>query len=567
MPVIQLDFRTLLFTYTLLQVSQTIAMLIVWKNHSHYKPAGFWAMGLILVAIGVLMVTLRGLAPVWISVILANIFIIPGWMIFNSGIISSAGRRIPWAPGIAVSAAALSAIFWYGVFNPDYVMRVLIFSIAMLLFDGYTVYVCLKYYSTNRKSTMLIVGIMLLLLMASCIWRALSIFSRNLTSILTPDLGQTQFYLGMIFFNTIITIMLVLRTTQEMQDELNKMADKVIRQREIERDFAQIDALTDSLTRLWNRRLFDEKLYSEFYRARRSGDPLSLIMLDIDHFKMFNDRFGHLAGDDCLRKVAKAIKSVITRPADLAARYGGEEFVLVLPETDSDGAKTIAARVQKNIKGLSIRNPDSGTGGFLTASLGIATVFAVFLPEPNKVVSLADQALYRAKQGGRNRIEIAEFNRASGGFLKEGEKDFMQLVWNISDECGDPVIDEQHKELFESSNRLLSAFHSGRPRDECILLIEGLLKTIVKHFQDETAIIRKAGFPFTDEHILRHNELIEKARMLSDKYKRNELTFDELIKFLAYDLIARHILTEDRKFFPYIMYKGAAGPVPGEIKS
>ncbi len=182
---------------------------------------------------------------------------------------------------------------------------------------------------------------------------------------------------------------------------------ELVQQLEIEKNTAQLNSMTDSLTGLANRRYFDEALRTEFHRLKRSGCTLSLIMLDIDHFKKFNDSYGHLAGDDCLRRIGATLKAIVGRVPDVVARYGGEEFVVILPETEDNGAATLAERIRKAIEMLAIPHAASDTGGYVTVSLGVVTVYTTGLASPEQVVALADEALYCAKHGGRNRIAVA----------------------------------------------------------------------------------------------------------------------------------------------------------------
>lgn len=166
-------------------------------------------------------------------------------------------------------------------------------------------------------------------------------------------------------------------------------------------------ASTDGLTGLANRRTFDKTLETEWRRARREQAPLSLLMADIDHFKAFNDTYGHQMGDECLNKVAQALGAQASRPADLAARYGGEEFVVLLPTTTSDGAMQVAERVRHAVSALKI--PHGGTEGasWVTLSLGAATIVPTADLSPQALVRIADEALYAAKRAGRNRVSSA----------------------------------------------------------------------------------------------------------------------------------------------------------------
>ena len=159
----------------------------------------------------------------------------------------------------------------------------------------------------------------------------------------------------------------------------------------------------DGLTGIANRRYFDSYLLAETRRASRDRQHISLILADVDYFKAFNDYYGHQAGDDCLRRVATALKSVARRPADLAARYGGEEFAIVLPGTQLDGALDVAKTLAREIETLSILHVRAGSYDRISLSQGIASVIPASDASPESIIELADQALYQAKQQGRNR--------------------------------------------------------------------------------------------------------------------------------------------------------------------
>lgn len=181
---------------------------------------------------------------------------------------------------------------------------------------------------------------------------------------------------------------------------------KLVNQLKIERDLAQRNSLTDSLTGLFNRRFFDNALRTEFSRHKRSGSQLSLIMIDVDHFKKYNDHYGHLEGDNCLQQLAHTLKTIVERSSDIVARYGGEEFVVILPDTNSQGSAALAGRICESVLRLALPHVESDTSGFVTISLGIASAADHVLTDGTQLVALADQALYQAKMNGRNRYEI-----------------------------------------------------------------------------------------------------------------------------------------------------------------
>ncbi|SDF66847.1 GGDEF domain-containing protein [Terriglobus roseus] len=167
-------------------------------------------------------------------------------------------------------------------------------------------------------------------------------------------------------------------------------------------------AMTDGLTELPNRRAFDEALEREWRRVLREGTQASLLLLDVDHFKGFNDEYGHVAGDDCLRAVAHAVRAVTKRPADMVARYGGEELAVILPGTDLQGALHMAGLVRCAVESLDIAHATNEEGqGRVTVSIGVATALSRDggrMKMPESLLMAADSALYKAKLHGRNRV-------------------------------------------------------------------------------------------------------------------------------------------------------------------
>jgi diguanylate cyclase (GGDEF)-like protein/PAS domain S-box-containing protein len=182
-----------------------------------------------------------------------------------------------------------------------------------------------------------------------------------------------------------------------------QVAEKSAALKQVSRSLKQL-AYTDHLTQIANRRQFDERLNQEWRRLQCQSAPLTLILCDVDHFKHYNDSYGHLAGDDCLRRVAQVLRHSVGRPGDVVARYGGEEFALILPATQSEGAIHLIQKIQAQIADLQILNQSN----MLTLSFGLATFFSAQENTPTQLITAADQALYRAKQNGRNCYMQAE---------------------------------------------------------------------------------------------------------------------------------------------------------------
>lgn len=212
--------------------------------------------------------------------------------------------------------------------------------------------------------------------------------------------------IGIIVSATLIGALIVLLAFERRQQAL---ADQVAkRESQLQETLAELEILvtTDPLTELPNRRSFFSRANTEFSRSTRYNRPLSLLMVDVDHFKEVNDRFGHLTGDAALQHIARTMK-ICVRESDMIARYGGEEFVIILPETDSDGAGFIAERVRKEIEASCFKSEQFGVIR-LTVSIGIACMnFGSEYPDIDKLLQSADDAMYRSKQGGRNCISFS----------------------------------------------------------------------------------------------------------------------------------------------------------------
>lgn len=172
------------------------------------------------------------------------------------------------------------------------------------------------------------------------------------------------------------------------------------------RDYIESQNLSDGLTGIPNRRRFDEYLKSIWDLGQRENSILSLILMDIDHFKKFNDNYGHIAGDECLKKVAQTLQATLRRKIDLIARYGGEEFVCVLPSTDLEGAAVIAEKFRQSIISIKIPHEFSSACEYISISAGVASIIPAGYIKPSDIIKAADEALYISKKNGRNRISV-----------------------------------------------------------------------------------------------------------------------------------------------------------------
>jgi diguanylate cyclase (GGDEF)-like protein/hemerythrin-like metal-binding protein len=328
---------------------------------------------------------------------------------------------------------------------------------------------------------------------------------------------------------------LVGERTSELQEVNRRLAAAV-------EDLERV-ASTDKLTGAWNRRRWAEVARIETERARRTRQPLSLVMLDIDHFKEVNDRHGHAVGDQVLAEVAR-ITMASLRSLDLLARWGGEEFLLLMPGAGLSEASAIADRLRVAIEGH-----DFGTAGHLTVSLGVAEwVRGGSLSE---WVARVDAALYRAKDQGRNCVRwdpaVARVGRP-GTTLGE-------LRWHASFASGDPDIDAEHEELFATANILIQAVLAGAERTSLVETTRLVVERSAEHFRTEEQLLERRGYPGLAGHKADHATLIARARELVDRLDSGHVSIDTILWFLAYDLVAWHILTSDRLYFPLFQKK------------
>ena len=313
-------------------------------------------------------------------------------------------------------------------------------------------------------------------------------------------------------------------------------------------------ASTDRLTNAWNRRRFEETIEGETHRSARYGHPLSMLLIDVDHFKRVNDEFGHREGDRVLVAISSLIRAIM-RKSDSLTRWGGEEFIVLMPNTGLGRAQATARRICETVADSEIEGI-----GRLTVSVGVAE----YLPSEtsDEWIERADRAMYLAKEGGRNRVEADARRALTQNHIEHLEGNFVQLVWKDMFCSGHPLIDGQHRDLFARANELLDAMLSGRPRDEILLTIEHLLFDVGKHFRDEEWILGALEFGHLDGHRQEHARLMTRCHALVGEFEAGIVPIGELFEFLAHELVTRHILGTDREYFDLIRHSAVSLPLP-----
>ncbi len=311
-------------------------------------------------------------------------------------------------------------------------------------------------------------------------------------------------------------------------------------------------ASTDKLTGVWNRRRLEECVRSEMDRLHRYEHPVSLLIVDIDFFKAVNDQHGHFTGDQVLQALTGRLQDCL-RATDALARWGGEEFVVLCSNTRRATAAKLAERLRERVS-----RADFPAIGQLTVSIGVAECRGGEIWE--EWFDRADEALYRAKSGGRNQVQVAQEITGPDGADDYVVANFVHLVWRSAYECGNEIIDRDHRQLFANANELLSSMLSGHADEEVRAIVDRLITDVLQHFRDEEAIFVAAGFPGANEHKLLHRELAEKAARIVVEYRAGNQNVGDVFQFLAYDVITKHLLGADRQFFTYLQ---PDGPTPG----
>jgi diguanylate cyclase (GGDEF)-like protein len=344
----------------------------------------YWALALVAHTGAYVLYALRGVASDWLSVVLANVLITSVFALMSEGVYKFQGRRPPrrwiWAP---VPFVALT----FALLQDHMVARVLLLAAVLSVqFVQFAWAMHQRWALTPGRGKQFVLAGFGLFLLALLV-RAAAVLSGTVEIRSVTDSNAVQ---ALIFSITSVAMVLsnfgMVVMTKERADERNRQL-----------------AMQDELTGLSNRRDIQEALTRQLAQALRSGRPLALLMIDIDHFKRINDSYGHLSGDQALRQLADCIRARV-RSQDLAGRWGGEEFLVVLPETDAQGAALLAEHLRLTVERTTFLALD-GPRMPLTVSIGCHALDITADRSTDDMVNVADQALYRAKQNGRNRVE------------------------------------------------------------------------------------------------------------------------------------------------------------------
>lgn len=322
----------------------------------------------------------------------------------------------------------------------------------------------------------------------------------------------------------------------------------VTERKQLEEEVRQL-AFYDHLTGLPNRRLLIDRLGQTLTRAKRAQSRMALMFIDLDKFKPINDAYGHETGDWVLQSVARRIESCL-RASDTAARVGGDEFLVLLPDVQtSDDALAVAEKIRAELdrpfvtaNQLSMR---------ASSSIGIA-IYPDHAHTEEDLLRLGDRAMYQAKSLGGNMVELSTLSCHPGDSddIASAEQSIVRLTWRAAFACGQKTIDKEHRELFRLSNVLLGkAVTRAEEPGQFDAAFDALLAHVLEHFAHEEAILQAHGYEHLQEHAKIHQELVAQALKLRHSGNHGVgVSVGELVDFLVTEVVARHMLMDDRKF-------------------
>jgi len=504
----------------------TLSISIGWvaanEDHDGLRPLIF---ALTLEALAFALFALRGHIPDFLSIFIGNVAVSCGYALLALAVAAFQRRRLhPLLIWLPVAWVALAFV----IFFSDIVTRIAFGSTGYVIQDLILLWLLLDgtRRTVGRGQHLIIAGVALNLLVTT--YRVFVAFAGELVIARITDQGaaQTLIYLSSFISLNLVAIGFVLMA-KEAADEKTRLM-----------------AMTDKLTGCWNRFRIEETAQYEMHRLQRYATPVSLILIDIDHFKDVNDTYGHAAGDLILQEVAATAQACV-RNTDVLGRWGGEEFIVLLPASGFSAAADSAERIRR-----AIETSVYGDGHQVTASFGFASYRST--DSWDEWLQRADQALYRAKAQGRNRV-VAELPLLPASAPSAPGTELLRVIWREVYALGHTTIDTQHRMLFEVANALIDAMVSGASKDDIGAKIDAFVALSAQHMQDEEAILTRSDFPGSAAHAARHQQLLARAELLSARYARNQLDTAELLHFVVFEFTAQHLLIEDRKFAAYLV--------------
>ena len=375
-----LDVRTIVFLAGFMGILMSGVLLFLHRSYPHsVRGLHEWSAATVIGVFASLLFGARGLLPDWLTVVVGNLFLIASVATFSIGSRRFFGLDRKLGLFIGIGAAAALPLVWLTVIEPNYPLRLQFMATLMAAIFGHHAWLVHRHGTRTFavRFTTTVLALQTVILAVRAVWAASLPPDSNLFS---PSALQSIYVASYAMTMLTLTIGVILLATERLRSELEYLATH------------------DLLTGLLNRRAFIDAAEQELSRCRRHGHVMSLLVMDLDHFKNINDTYGHLVGDSVIRNFADRVTSLLRRP-DRFGRYGGEEFVLLLPETGRESAAVVAERI------CAAASSAQGVPHY-TVSVGLATSI-VTDTDIDTVLDRADMALYKAKAGGRNQVAVA----------------------------------------------------------------------------------------------------------------------------------------------------------------
>lgn len=517
----------------------TIAILSVFfvLTTKSYIGSAYWAASLVLLSLGFMALTLRGQIPFIVSVVGVNYGIYLSLCLFYDGLARFHGYRDgahlnPLNHGLAL--VALGAVLYYTYIDASVNARVVLFNLFQLFISLRLLWLMAQLRPAWHRAPLFLLALVFVTL--SCLSLARIYMALNaspMASVIKEDLSLRLVMLINLGLSIILSFSMMLMTHIRIEQEMEEARGKAV-----------LDSRTDRLTGLWNRHHFETEIQREIDRAARYRHPATLLMFDIDHFKHVNDEYGHLAGDEVLKEVARCARDTM-RTTDLPCRWGGEEFIVLMPETDEEAVRA-AEKLRQYIEAH-----EFAPVGRITISVGVAQLRVD--DDIGGWMRRVDAALYRAKARGRNRVEkeVPDFALTSP----------MSLRWVPGFTCGDATIDQQHQALFDKTNRLLDRCSApGQP--DVAALMEDLLEDVERHFRFEEDVLKKACYASLAAHAEEHARLADAGKSLLQEFRAGAVPAGALSSFVIRELVLGHIAEDDMHYAACLHAHKAAGANP-----
>ncbi len=407
--------KSLIASALVVSLAISLGMATVWWTRRTYPGFGYWLVATLCRTLGVLLILPRDRLPAWLTVIVANTLLISGHVLTTRGLLVFRGRATHpvWEGAALLSFAALFA--WFTYIDPDVGTRIVLFCLYGGLFEWWAAAVLLTRrpadFASGDRLLVATFGALILLALARAVYTQW--FGTPVVSLMAAP-AQGVFILfdtgAMLLLALGLVIINAQRIEYDYRTSQRRLEQDIIARERVEAALRESEerlrelAIRDPLTGLFNRRYLDETLPREFNRCRRDNEPLTVAMLDLDHFKRFNDRHGHEAGDVALRVVGTLVLRSL-RGGDIACRYGGEELVLVLPGAPLARVEVRMKALRRGLARLRLSHRGTDLPG-ITISVGLATA------DPGDadaaaLLNRADAALYQAKAQGRDRILVS----------------------------------------------------------------------------------------------------------------------------------------------------------------